>query len=97
MILIYRVTPSPGGPPIGLDPYQDDPGVVYGYVSPSPYSTAPLSRPYVDSLNGPVSVAPSSMRMFEEDVDLQKHMSKMSLHGHNVGVPHDRYSAFSIT
>ncbi|KAH1023634.1 hypothetical protein HUJ04_012800 [Dendroctonus ponderosae] len=86
----YRVTPSPGGPPIGLDPYQDDPGVVYGYVSPSPYSTAPLSRPYVDSLNGPVTVAPSSMRMFEEDVDLQKHMSKMSLHGHNVGVPHDR-------
>lgn len=27
----FRVTPSPGGP-IGLDPYQDDPAVVYGYL-----------------------------------------------------------------
>ncbi|XP_066158465.1 catenin delta-2 isoform X2 [Euwallacea fornicatus] len=84
----YRVTPSPGGP-IGIDPYQDDPAVVYGYVSPSPYGTAPLSRPYVDSLNGPVPVVAPSMRMFEEE-DLQKHISKMSLHGHNVGLPHDR-------
>ncbi|XP_060537030.1 catenin delta-2 isoform X4 [Cylas formicarius] len=83
----YRVTPSPGGP-IGIDPYQDDPGVVYGYVSPSPYGAAPLSRPYVDSLNGPVPVGPT-MRMFEEE-DLQKHISKMSLHGHNVGLPHER-------
>ncbi|XP_050314735.1 catenin delta-2 isoform X2 [Anthonomus grandis grandis] len=84
----YMVTPSPGGP-IGIDPYQDDPGVVYGYVSPSPYGTVPLSRNYVDSLNGPVSVAPS-MRMFEEE-DLSKHINKMSLHGHNVGLPpHER-------
>ncbi|KAL1493119.1 hypothetical protein ABEB36_011242 [Hypothenemus hampei] len=81
----YRVTPSPGGP-IGIDPYQDDPAVVYGYVSPSPYGTATLSRPYVDSLNGPVT---PNMRMFEEE-DLQKHISKMSLHGHNVSLPQDR-------
>ncbi|KAG5880608.1 hypothetical protein JTB14_026576 [Gonioctena quinquepunctata] len=84
----YRVTPSPGGP-IGIDPYQDDSAVVYGYVSPSPYGTAPsLSRPYVDSINGPVPVG-ATMRMFEDE-DLQKHISKMSLHGHNVGLPHER-------
>ncbi|RZC38898.1 catenin delta-2, partial [Asbolus verrucosus] len=90
----FRVTPSPGGP-IGLDPYQDDPGVVYGYVSPSPYGTAPVhqgptydSRPYEDSLNGPVPVG-APMRMFEDE-ELQKHMSKMSLHGHSMGLPHNR-------
>ncbi|XP_056646026.1 catenin delta-2 isoform X1 [Diorhabda sublineata] len=84
----YRVTPSPGGP-IGIDPYQDDSAVVYGYVSPSPYGTAPsLSRPYVDSINGPVPVG-TSMRLFEDE-DLQKHVGKMSLHGHNVGLTHDR-------
>ncbi|CAH1103605.1 unnamed protein product [Psylliodes chrysocephalus] len=84
----YRVTPSPGGP-IGIDPYQDDSAVVYGYVSPSPYGTAPsLSRPYVDSINGPVPVG-ATMRMFENE-DLQKHISKISLHGHNVVLPHDR-------
>ncbi|KAJ8955415.1 hypothetical protein NQ318_003513 [Aromia moschata] len=84
----YRVTPSPGGP-IGIDPYQDDTAVVYGYVSPSPYGTATsLARPYVDTLNGPVPVG-ATMRMFEDE-DLQKHISKMSLHGHNVGLPHER-------
>lgn len=90
----YRVTPSPGGP-IGLDPYQDDPAVVYGYVSPSPYGTAPShpgpaydTRTYEESLNGPVSVT-APMRMFEDE-ELQKHMSKMSLHGHNIGLPHNR-------
>ncbi|XP_050519218.1 catenin delta-2 isoform X2 [Diabrotica virgifera virgifera] len=84
----YRVTPSPGGP-IGIDPYQDDSAVVYGYVSPSPYGTAPsLSRPYVDSINGPVPVG-ATMRLFEDE-ELQKHVSKMSLHGHNVGLTHDR-------
>ncbi|CAH1979405.1 unnamed protein product [Acanthoscelides obtectus] len=83
----YRVTPSPGGP-VGIDPYPDDPAVVYGYVSPSPYGTAPsLSRPYVDTLNGPVPVG-APMRMFEEE-DISKHISKMSLHGQHVGLPHD--------
>lgn len=84
-ITFSRVTPSPGGP-IGLDPYQDDPGVVYGYVSPSPYGAPPTlpgpaydARAYEESLNGPV-------RMFDDD-ELQKHMSKMSLHGHVVGRP----------
>ncbi|XP_019871923.1 catenin delta-2 isoform X2 [Aethina tumida] len=89
----YRVTPSPAGP-IGLDPYQDDPGVVYGYVSPSPYGTAPAhpiqgstydTRPYEDSLNGPVPVpvpVGPTMRMFEDE-ELSKHINKMSLHGHN--------------
>ncbi|VEN35363.1 unnamed protein product, partial [Callosobruchus maculatus] len=86
----HRVTPSPGGP-VGIDPYPDDPAVVYGYVSPSPYGTAPsLSRPYVDTLNGPVPVG-APMRMFEEE-DISKHISKMSLHGHNVGLPHDTRS-----
>ncbi|KYB29681.1 Catenin delta-2-like Protein [Tribolium castaneum] len=91
----FRVTPSPGGPIVGLDPYQDDPGVVYGYVSPSPYGTAPVhqgptydSRPYEDSLNGPVPVG-APMRMFEDE-ELQKHMSKMSLHGHSMALPHNR-------
>lgn len=91
----YRVTPSPGGP-IGLEPYQDESGVVYGYVSTSPYGTAtghpggPTydTRPYEDSLNGPVPVGAATMRMFEDE-DLQKHISKMSLHGHNV-MPHNR-------
>lgn len=86
----YRVTPSPGGP-MGLEAYQDESAVVYGYVSPSPYGTAPGptydTRPYDDTLNGPVA---STMRMFEDE-DLQKHISKMSLHGHNVGLPaHNR-------
>lgn len=88
----YRVTPSPGGA-INLDPYQDDPGVVYGYVSASPYGTASNhpgptydTRPYEESLNGPV---PVGTRMFEDE-ELQKHMSKMSLHGHNMGIPHTR-------
>ncbi|KAJ8983516.1 hypothetical protein NQ317_012007 [Molorchus minor] len=84
----YRVTPSPGGP-IGIDPYQDESAVVYGYVSPSPYGTAAgLARPFVDSINGPVPVG-ATMRMFEDE-DLQKHISKMSLYGHNVGLPHER-------
>ncbi|XP_065166113.1 catenin delta-2 isoform X3 [Atheta coriaria] len=84
----YRITPSPGGPI--LDPYQDDPAVVYGYVSPSPYGTAVphpgptyVSRPYDESLNVPVSAA---LPMFEDE-ELQKHMSKMNLHGHGIGMP----------
>nr|XP_022915459.1 catenin delta-2 isoform X2 [Onthophagus taurus] len=86
----YRVTPSPGGP-IVLDPYQDDSAVVYGYVSPSPYGTAgnhpgPTydARNYEEALNGPVP----SMRLYDDD--LEKQVSKMSLHGHPVGLPHNR-------
>ncbi|XP_017769683.1 PREDICTED: catenin delta-2 isoform X3 [Nicrophorus vespilloides] len=89
----YRVTPSPGGPI--LDPYQDESGVVYGYVSPSPYGTTSThpgatydSRTYEESINGPVPVT-APMRMFEDE-ELQKHMSKMSLHGHNIGLSHNR-------
>lgn len=92
----YRVTPSPGGP-IGLDPYQDDTAVVYGYVSPSPYGTVPAhqgptydTRSYEDNLNGPVSVGAPQMRIFEDE-ELQNHISKMSLHSHNMGLPpHNR-------
>lgn len=94
----YRVTPSPGGP-INMDPYQDDPAVVYGYVSPSPYGSATGhvpgaaydTRTYEESLNGPVTVGGPIRSMFEEE-DLQKHMNKMSmsLHGHNLGVSHSR-------
>lgn len=93
----YRVTPSPGGP-IGLDAYPDDQPIVYGYVSPSPYGTASHAGPtyearsYEESLNGPVE--PSSMRIFEDE-DLQKHISKMSLHGHNIGLPHARVNISS--
>lgn len=57
-------------------------------MSPSPYGTA-ANHPaatYEESLNGPVSAA-SVMRMFEEE-ELQKH--KMSLHGHNIGLSHNR-------
>lgn len=92
----YRVTPSPGAP-IGLEAYTDDPTVVYGYVSPSPYGTTgshPISydtRPFEDSINGPVSVP---NRMFEDE-ELQKHISKMSLHGHNIGMPHNRGHAMA--
>ncbi|KRT78574.1 Armadillo repeat containing protein [Oryctes borbonicus] len=88
----YRVTPSPGGP-IVLDPYQDDSGVVYGYVSPSPYGTTgnhpgPTydTRNYEEAINGPVA---PPMRMYEDD-DLQKQVSKMSLHGHSMGLPQHR-------
>lgn len=94
----YRVTPSPGGP-INLDHYTDEPAVVYGYVSPSPYSSSaghvpgPTydTRTYEDSLNGPLSVSGPMRSLFEED-DLQKHMNKMtmSLHGHNLTVSHTR-------
>ncbi|XP_031335489.1 catenin delta-2 isoform X2 [Photinus pyralis] len=96
----YRVTPSPGGP-IGLD-FQDDPGVVYGYVSPSPYGTTtnhPSStydtRPYEESLNGPVPVA-APIRMYDDE-ELQKHMNKMSmsLHGHGIGLPNNRSHAMA--
>ncbi|XP_018334065.1 catenin delta-2 isoform X2 [Agrilus planipennis] len=97
----YRVTPSPGGP-IGLDPYQDDPAVVYGYVSPSPYGTTTNhpgstydSRPYDEGLNGPVPVS-APIRMYDDE-ELSKHMSKMSmtLHGHNISLPHSRAHAMA--
>ncbi|KAL3289721.1 hypothetical protein HHI36_023121 [Cryptolaemus montrouzieri] len=91
----YRVTPSPGVP-IGLDGYPDDQPIVYGYVSPSPYGTTTShtgptydTRPYEESLNGPVPVGSAPMRIFEDE-ELQKHISKMSLHGHNIGLPHSR-------
>lgn len=81
----YRVTPSPGGP-IGIDTYRDEPQIVYGYVSPSPYGTAP--RPFVENLNGPISVNPN-MRIYPDD-NLPKHLGKMSIHGGNVVLPHER-------
>ncbi|CAH1101665.1 unnamed protein product [Psylliodes chrysocephalus] len=71
-------------------PYQQyDPVVVYGYVSPSLYGTAPsLSHLYVDSINGPVPVG-ATMMMFENE-EIQRNIDKISLHGHNVVLPHDR-------
>lgn len=56
-----------------------EPAVVYGYVSPSPYGpVAPVARPYDEPLNGPAR----SIYDPDADLDLQKHMGKLSLHGH---------------
>lgn len=66
----YRVTPEPA--------------VVYGYVSPSPYgptavpTAGGLPRPYDEALNGPTR----SLYDPNPDMDLQKHMGKLSIHGH---------------
>lgn len=62
----YRVTPSPGGT---LDRrYPDDPSaLVYGYVSTSPYGT---------------TGAVPQRTIFEDEEELQKHMSNLSMHNH---------------
>lgn len=79
----YRVTPSPGA---AVDRYGDDPGVVYGYVSPSPYGMNPTydARPglYEDSFNVPVMLPG---RPFDDEEELQKHLATMSMRNHPLG------------
>lgn len=107
MVGDYRITPSPGG--VAVDPsgaggpvpnsYQDDPsGMVYGYVSTSPYGTAggmPQLNPtygtrpvvYDDQLllNGGVGVGQPQRVIFDNEEELQKHMAALALHGHGSG------------
>lgn len=110
----YRITPSPGaiaaidhpsavgGVGSGPNAYQDDPsGMVYGYVSTSPYGTTTGGMPQLNPtygtrpvvyddhllLNGSGSgvvggVGVPHRVMFDNEEELQKHMTALALHGH---------------
>lgn len=92
----YRITPSPAGP--GYQ--DDQQAMVYGYVSSSPFgvqqqqqqiSTAgpnstydqrPMLQQYEENLNGPAAMLQRSV--YDDEDELQTHITNLSIHGHNL-------------
>lgn len=78
----YRILPDRAGG------YPEDPALVYGYVSTSPYAGASnVAALQQIGAAGMAAYAGAGGAIDDEDDELQKHMSNLTMHNHQLGAP----------